>query len=941
MDRVRVLCRVRPETADESRRGVGVVKIAGGMRVDLAGASEFIGEHEGHYTFDAALGVEASQAAVYDAVAKPMVADVLRGFNATLFAYGQTGAGKTHSMFGPRRRVRAVGVVPRLLVDIFRSLSEGDAVSLSCLELYDDLQDLLAPGGAPARPLKIVETKDGTIDVDGCVEAPVADAAAALDLVRGALASRKTACHDMNADSSRSHFVTSLRVTRPSTDASSVVRLVDLAGSERVAKTQATGATLDEAKRINSSLSALGNVISALTPQNASHVPYRDSKLTRLLHVSAARKILEAARAERAEALAAREAADRVAHAAKLEAAKAEDAPRARFELGRDGAAPGLRGRGGGAPRRRRARGLRAEPRLLRREPRGHGAAVAARCGSDGRDGADRLLRDRDAAHGAALARLRDLLEKERDLEVAEALRRGAADGDRRVAAKDAELREAFDAEAAARRRDADLALATLRRDAASPSTTPAPPPRRARGRRRALEDLAAAAAARAARSRPGRRARRGAESLSAARAEAVAAGARGRGARGESASSLSASLAARDAAHGAALAELRGDHEATACRLECEDGARRAAAAAGADAAAAREAARLEHEAARLGAARPRGVARRRPRDAALREAHAAELAAREAALQEGHAPPRPSCGPRTRRRWKRSESLSGRRRASDSRGVVAALERRTAELEGDHAAALAARERALAAARDADLAAPRAARSARAAVAASRARDADADAVTARHVREAGSGARPTRRPPRVGARSAASGRRGAAPPRTARPTTSSGPRSRRASPRRRRGGDGRRRWPRACEGAARAADRDGALRAARAAADAARADARAAAESSAPRRRGGARAATARDADLDDLRSETEGHHRRNTREIVTSKLGVAETAYAMDVLTMQYKQLDRELAQTKADLAAAVEDLAKERDKPKASGGLFASLRAPRPLAKPVR
>ncbi|EGB11740.1 hypothetical protein AURANDRAFT_20832, partial [Aureococcus anophagefferens] len=99
------------------------------MRVDLAGASEFIGEHEGHYTFDAALGVEASQAAVYDAVAKPMVADVLRGFNATLFAYGQTGAGKTHSMFGPRDAgdgSAAVGVVPRLLVDIFRSLSEGD-----------------------------------------------------------------------------------------------------------------------------------------------------------------------------------------------------------------------------------------------------------------------------------------------------------------------------------------------------------------------------------------------------------------------------------------------------------------------------------------------------------------------------------------------------------------------------------------------------------------------------------------------------------------------------------------------------------------------------------------------------------------------------------------------------------------------------------------------
>lgn len=291
MDRVRVLCRVRPETAEEKRRGVCVVKIAGGMRVDLEGASEFIGEHEGRYTFDAAHGAGVSQKEVYESVAKPMVADVLRGFNATLFAYGQTGAGKTHSMFGPRDCAftdGAAGVVPRLLVDLFSSLKEGDAVALSCLELYDDLRDLLAEGdGSKARKhVRIVETRDGTIDVDGCVEAEVGDARAALDLLTSALANRKTACHEMNADSSRSHFVTSLRVTRPSTNASSVVRLVDLAGSERVAKTNATGATLDEAKRINSSLSALGNVISALTSATASHVPYRDSKLTRLLQSS-------------------------------------------------------------------------------------------------------------------------------------------------------------------------------------------------------------------------------------------------------------------------------------------------------------------------------------------------------------------------------------------------------------------------------------------------------------------------------------------------------------------------------------------------------------------------------------------------------------------------------------------------------------------------------
>ncbi|KAH8092272.1 hypothetical protein JL720_5240 [Aureococcus anophagefferens] len=561
MDRVRVLCRVRPETADESRRGVGVVKIAGGMRVDLAGASEFIGEHEGHYTFDAALGVEASQAAVYDAVAKPMVADVLRGFNATLFAYGQTGAGKTHSMFGPRDAgdgSAAVGVVPRLLVDIFRSLSEGDAVSLSCLELYDDLRDLLAPGGAPARPLKIVETKDGTIDVDGC-------------RLRGA-------------------------------------------------------------------------------------------------------EDFEAAWAERAEALAAREAADRVAHAAKLEAAKAEDAAAAlRFELGRaterllayeaeeeerHAAAeladferslacsdaspevtarpsrPGARGPAAAAAARARSRpgtprtpGARvAERRDAEAAAAEREAAAAAR--GESASSLSASLAARDAAHGAALAELRGDHEA-----TVGALEETAAEPRRLLRSADeseAELRKAqANALAAGIARDAELEAATA--DRAEPRAVRrgrrAPRPRAAAGRSASSGLPPRVRGRRAARGGRGRRRRRG-------RARGRAPRARGR-----------ASTRAE------AAAPLRG----------------------------------------------------RRPRDAALREAHAAELAAREAALQEGHALAaavmRASHADAEAQRVARAAA-----EASDSRGVVAALERRTAELEGDHAAALAARERALAAARDAD---------------------------------------------------------------------------------------------------------------------------------------------------------------------------------------------------------------------------------------------
>ena len=286
MDRVRVLCRVRPTTTEEQTRGERVVAIQGAQRLRLQNAAEYVGEHEASWAFDAAYDTDASQAQVYESI-QPITQDVLRGFHATVFAYGQTGAGKTHSMFGPpdcSLDGPDAGVVPRLLKDLFAGLTAGDEVRVSCLELYDDLRDLL---NEEHRPLKLRENrKDGSVVVDGAVDAVVKDVPATLALLERALVRRVVASHEMNADSSRSHFVASFRVTRPSINASAIMRLVDLAGSERVAKTKATGGTLNEAKRINSSLSALGNVIAALTSSTATHVPYRDSKLTRLLQSS-------------------------------------------------------------------------------------------------------------------------------------------------------------------------------------------------------------------------------------------------------------------------------------------------------------------------------------------------------------------------------------------------------------------------------------------------------------------------------------------------------------------------------------------------------------------------------------------------------------------------------------------------------------------------------
>ena len=130
MDRVRVLCRVRPTTAEEQTRGERVVAIQGAQRLRLQNAAEYVGEHEASWAFDAAYDTDASQAQVYESI-QPITQDVLRGFHATVFAYGQTGAGKTHSMFGPpdcSLDGPDAGVVPRLLKDLFAGLTAGDEV---------------------------------------------------------------------------------------------------------------------------------------------------------------------------------------------------------------------------------------------------------------------------------------------------------------------------------------------------------------------------------------------------------------------------------------------------------------------------------------------------------------------------------------------------------------------------------------------------------------------------------------------------------------------------------------------------------------------------------------------------------------------------------------------------------------------------------------------
>ncbi|ETW00608.1 hypothetical protein H310_07180 [Aphanomyces invadans] len=242
-----------------------------------------------HSSFARVFSGEATQDQVFEHVGAPVVNDLLLGYNYTVLAYGQTGSGKTHTIVGSKTDP---GLLPRLVQRVFDSISElGEeeaiAVTTSCFEVYQErIGDLLTPSNVS---LRVREDKEKGIWVEGATDLAVTSTAAAMKAIQRSIANRSTGGHLMNAESSRSHCIFVLTITRPTTAGlkqTGKLFVVDLAGSEVVRKTAATGKRLDEAKYINKSLTALGLVINALTDGKSKHVPYRDSKLTRLLQHS-------------------------------------------------------------------------------------------------------------------------------------------------------------------------------------------------------------------------------------------------------------------------------------------------------------------------------------------------------------------------------------------------------------------------------------------------------------------------------------------------------------------------------------------------------------------------------------------------------------------------------------------------------------------------------
>ncbi|XP_039762117.1 kinesin-like protein KIF3A [Pararge aegeria] len=299
VENVRVVVRVRPmdqkERLDGAYNCVSVDPVNNTIAVTRSNVSP--AEPPRIYAYDAVFDTNTTQMDIYVQTASPIVEQVLRGYNGTIFAYGQTGTGKTYTMAGSNSAPELRGIIPNSFAHIFSHIADAkdDEKFLVCvtyLEIYnEEVRDLL--GNNPHQSLEVKERPDIGVFVKDLTGYVVHNADELEKIMAVGNKNRHIGATAMNIESSRSHAIFSITVENSKRGADGKMHvkmgklhLVDLAGSERQSKTQATGTRLKEATKINQSLSVLGNVISALVDGKSTHIPYRNSKLTRLLQDS-------------------------------------------------------------------------------------------------------------------------------------------------------------------------------------------------------------------------------------------------------------------------------------------------------------------------------------------------------------------------------------------------------------------------------------------------------------------------------------------------------------------------------------------------------------------------------------------------------------------------------------------------------------------------------
>ncbi|KAM9444185.1 LOW QUALITY PROTEIN: kinesin-like protein KIF17 [Clarias gariepinus] len=261
--------------------------------IEKPGAAE---EPPKQFTFDGTYFIDHTTEQMYNEIAYPLVEGVTEGYNGTIFAYGQTGSGKSFTMQGVSDPPAQRGVIPRAFEHIFETIQCAEntkfLVRASYLEIYkEEIRDLL--GKDTKQKLELKEHPEQGVYVRDLSMHTVHSVGECERIMELGWKKRSVGYTLMNKDSSRSHSIFTIHLEICNTDGAGEdhlragkLNLVDLAGSERQSKTGATGDRLQEATKINLSLSALGNVISALVDGRSKHIPYRDSKLTRLLQDS-------------------------------------------------------------------------------------------------------------------------------------------------------------------------------------------------------------------------------------------------------------------------------------------------------------------------------------------------------------------------------------------------------------------------------------------------------------------------------------------------------------------------------------------------------------------------------------------------------------------------------------------------------------------------------
>lgn len=304
---VKVVVRVRPENESEKRENLrNVVQVVDNHMLifDPKKEETYFGSQRVQnrdinkrpnkdlkFVFDHVFGENSTQVEIFENTTKRVIDGVMNGFNCTVFAYGATGAGKTHTMLGTQNDP---GVMYRTMKELFKRMEEAKeekefAVAFSYLEVYNEqIRDLLANSGS----LAVREDATKGVVVQGLTLHQPKSAEHILEALDSGNRNRTQHPTDMNATSSRSHAVFQVYLRQQDKTASlnpnacvAKMSLIDLAGSERASHTNTKGARLREGANINRSLLALGNVINALADPKSKkgHIPYRDSKLTRIL----------------------------------------------------------------------------------------------------------------------------------------------------------------------------------------------------------------------------------------------------------------------------------------------------------------------------------------------------------------------------------------------------------------------------------------------------------------------------------------------------------------------------------------------------------------------------------------------------------------------------------------------------------------------------------